>query len=148
VEHFENRLAAMDGKAMIVCMSRRIAVELYNEIAALRPAWGASRRRFRAHQGRHDRLGFGSRSTGRCIIRNKPRREDLAKRFRDRTIPSGSFSCATCGSPASTRQPAHDVRRQADARAWADAGDRARQPRVQATSPAGWWSTTSAWPTS
>ena len=39
VEHFEDRLAAMDGKAMVVCMSRRICVELYREIAALRPAW-------------------------------------------------------------------------------------------------------------
>ena len=34
VEHFETRLEAMDGKAMIVCMSRRICVELYNEIVA------------------------------------------------------------------------------------------------------------------
>ena len=39
VDHFENRLATMDGKAMIVCMSRRICVELYNEIVTLRPAW-------------------------------------------------------------------------------------------------------------
>src|SRR5437764_3296829 len=39
VEHFENRLAAMDGKAMIVCMSRRICVELYREIVALLPKW-------------------------------------------------------------------------------------------------------------
>jgi SOS-response transcriptional repressor LexA len=37
VEHFENRLEAMDGKAMIVCMSRRICVELYREIVKLRP---------------------------------------------------------------------------------------------------------------
>jgi type I restriction enzyme R subunit len=39
VDHFEKRLEALDGKAMIVCMSRRICVELYREIAALRPAW-------------------------------------------------------------------------------------------------------------
>src|SRR5690606_24180644 len=39
VEHFENRLAAMEGKAMIVCMSRRICVALYDEIVALRPDW-------------------------------------------------------------------------------------------------------------
>jgi len=39
VEHFENRLSAMDGKAMVVTMSRRIAVALYNEIVALRPQW-------------------------------------------------------------------------------------------------------------
>jgi type I restriction enzyme, R subunit len=37
VDHFENRLAAMDGKAMVVCMSRRICVELYRELVALRP---------------------------------------------------------------------------------------------------------------
>src|SRR5882724_9924240 len=39
VEHFETRLAVMEGKAMVVCMSRRICVELYREIAALRPEW-------------------------------------------------------------------------------------------------------------
>jgi type I restriction enzyme R subunit len=39
VEHFENRPATMDGKAMVVVMSRRIAVELYRELGALRPAW-------------------------------------------------------------------------------------------------------------
>src|SRR2546427_3869379 len=39
VEPFENRLATIDGKAMIVCMSRRICVELGREIAALRPQW-------------------------------------------------------------------------------------------------------------
>ena len=37
VDHFERRLEAMDGKAMIVCMSRRICVDLYNEIIKLRP---------------------------------------------------------------------------------------------------------------
>ncbi len=37
VEHFEKRLEAMIGKAMIVCMSRRICVELYREIVKLRP---------------------------------------------------------------------------------------------------------------
>src|SRR3989442_13512343 len=41
IAHFEQRLAAMDGKAMVVCMSRRICVELYREIVALRPEWHA-----------------------------------------------------------------------------------------------------------
>ena len=49
VEHFEKRLEAMDGKAMVVCMSRRIGVELYREIVALRPAWAQRGRRARAH---------------------------------------------------------------------------------------------------
>ena len=39
VRHFEDRVAAMDGKAMVVCMSRRICVALYNQIVALRPDW-------------------------------------------------------------------------------------------------------------
>jgi len=39
VTHFENRLAAMDGKAMVVAMSREICVHLYNAIVALRPEW-------------------------------------------------------------------------------------------------------------
>ena len=39
VRHFEDRVAAMDGKAMIVCMSRRICVALYNHIVTLRPDW-------------------------------------------------------------------------------------------------------------
>jgi type I restriction enzyme R subunit len=39
VSHFEQRLAAMDGKAMIVCMSRRICVELYEQIRAIGPDW-------------------------------------------------------------------------------------------------------------
>jgi type I restriction enzyme R subunit len=39
VRHFEDRVAAMDGKAMVVCMSRRICVALYQHIVALRPDW-------------------------------------------------------------------------------------------------------------
>jgi len=39
VRHFEDRVTALDGKAMVVCMSRRICVALYNQIMALRPDW-------------------------------------------------------------------------------------------------------------
>src|SRR6185437_14983077 len=39
VDHFEKRQQGMVGKGMIVCMSRRICVELYKELAALRPQW-------------------------------------------------------------------------------------------------------------
>jgi type I restriction enzyme R subunit len=83
VDHFERRLEAMDGKAMIVCMSRRICVELWREIAALRPGWDG---------GADDDKGMlkvvmtGSASDGpewQKHIRNKVRREALAKRFRD-----------------------------------------------------------------
>jgi type I restriction enzyme R subunit len=39
VRHFEARFVALDGKAMIVCMSRRICVALYDAIIKLRPDW-------------------------------------------------------------------------------------------------------------
>jgi type I restriction enzyme R subunit len=39
VDHFEQRHEAFEGKGMIVCMSRRIAVELYEEITKIRPEW-------------------------------------------------------------------------------------------------------------
>jgi type I restriction enzyme R subunit len=39
VQHYDRRLEAMEGKAMIVCMSRRICVQMYNAIVKLRPAW-------------------------------------------------------------------------------------------------------------
>jgi type I restriction enzyme R subunit len=39
VKHFEDRVAALDGKAMVVCMSRRICVALYDAIVKLRPQW-------------------------------------------------------------------------------------------------------------
>lgn len=39
VDHFENRQSVMDGKGMVVTMSRRIAVELYTELIKLRPQW-------------------------------------------------------------------------------------------------------------
>jgi type I restriction enzyme R subunit len=39
VKHFETRQEAMLGKAMVVCMSREVCVQLYNEIVKLRPSW-------------------------------------------------------------------------------------------------------------
>lgn len=42
VAHVEARFEALDGKAMVVCMSRRICVALYNAIVALRPDWHSS----------------------------------------------------------------------------------------------------------
>jgi type I restriction enzyme R subunit len=86
VEHFDKRCEAMDGKAMIVCMSRRICVELFQEIVKLRPQW----------QGSEDDLGAikvvmtGSASDPpdwQQHIRNKPRREALANRFRNPKDP-------------------------------------------------------------
>jgi type I restriction enzyme R subunit len=86
VKHFEERLEAMDGKAMVVCMSRRICVEMYDAIAALRPEWASD----------DDATGVmkvvmtGSASDKlewQRHIRNKPRREALANRFKDPADP-------------------------------------------------------------
>lgn len=39
VSHWERRFEAMNGKAMVVCMSRRICVKLYDELRRIRPDW-------------------------------------------------------------------------------------------------------------
>ncbi len=86
VEHFEKRLEAMDGKAMIVCMSRRICVELYREIVKLRPDRNATE----DERGALKVVMTGSASDPadwQPHIRNKPRREALANRFRDPKDP-------------------------------------------------------------
>ena len=82
VSHFENRLEALDGKAMVVCMSRRICIDLYRELVRLRPDW---------HHEDDDKGRVKVVMTGAADdppgwqphIRNKPRREALANRFRD-----------------------------------------------------------------
>ena len=86
VEHFETRLATMEGKAMVVVMSRRIAVELYRELVALRPAWHGDG----DDQGTLKVVMTGSASDPldwQPHIRNKKRRETLAERFRDARDP-------------------------------------------------------------
>jgi type I restriction enzyme R subunit len=86
VEHFEKRLEAMEGKAMVVCMSRRICVELYREIVKLRPEWESGD----DDQGAIKVVMTGSASDPvdwQQHIRNKSRREALANRFRDADDP-------------------------------------------------------------
>ncbi|HVM78769.1 MAG TPA: type I restriction endonuclease subunit R [Stellaceae bacterium] len=86
VAHFEARLAVMDGKAMVVCMSRRICVELYKAITALRPDWRGET----DDQGTIKVVMTGSASDPldwQPHIRNKPRREKLAERFRNAADP-------------------------------------------------------------
>ena len=86
VAHFEKRLETLEGKAMVVCMSRRICVDLFNEIARLRPAWVDAD----DLKGSMKVVMTGSASDGpewQPHIRNKPKREALAKRFRDPNDP-------------------------------------------------------------
>ena len=82
VRHFEDRVAALDGKAMVVCMSRRICVKLYDEIVALRPEWHSSDDN--AGTVKIVMTGDASDPQGwQPHIGNKSRRDLLAKRARD-----------------------------------------------------------------
>ncbi|HFE38808.1 MAG TPA: type I restriction endonuclease subunit R [Gammaproteobacteria bacterium] len=86
VQHFEDRVAAMDGKAMVVCMSRRICVELYKDIVALRPNWHSDDDK----QGVVKVVMTGNASDPQDWqphIGNKTRRENLAKRAKDPNDP-------------------------------------------------------------
>ena len=77
VAHFENRVEAMDGKAMIVCMSRRICVDLYNTLIKLRPEWAEEALKV---------VMTGSAEDGpewQKHIRSKDARRKLANRFKD-----------------------------------------------------------------
>lgn len=82
VKHFEERISVLEGKGMIVCMSRRICIELYDEIIKLRPEWHSD----------DDDKGFikvvitGSASDPKDWqkhIRNKARRKRIGENFKD-----------------------------------------------------------------
>ena len=83
VNHYEQRMEALEGKAMVVCMSRRIC---YRELVSLRPDW---------HSDDDDDGAVKVVMTGSATdpldwqphIRNKPRREALANRFRRHDDP-------------------------------------------------------------
>ena len=86
VTHFEDRVAALDGKAMVVCMSRRICVKLYDEIVKLRPDWHSAD----DNAGAVKIVMTGAASDPQewqQHIGNKARRDLLAKRARDPKDP-------------------------------------------------------------
>ena len=86
VDHFEARLEVLDGKAMVVCMSRRICVDLYRELVKLRPEWEDDD----DNKGSIKVVMTGSASDPldwQKHIRSKSRREGLANRFRNPDDP-------------------------------------------------------------
>ena len=86
VSHFEQRLEVLEGKAMVVCMSRRICIDLYRELVHLRPDWEDED----DGKGAIKVVMTGSASDPpdwQPHIRNKARREGLAQRFRDPEDP-------------------------------------------------------------
>ena len=96
VEHYERRDEAIRGKAMVVCMSRRICIDLLNAILKLRPDWASD-------EGDNEAKESGKKHVVKVVmtgsatdelswqphIRNKQARGELALRFKD---PSDPFS--------------------------------------------------------
>ena len=90
VKHFEHRQEAIEGKAMIVCMSRRICVDLHNEIVKLKPEWYSKE----DDKGIIKVIMTGSASDPlgwQEHVRTKQRRRELAERFKD---PEDPFTIA------------------------------------------------------
>ncbi len=94
VAHFEKRVEAMDGKAMIVCMSRRICVDLFNALVKLRPDWASAKdddaEAEKAKPCVVKVVMTGSADDGpdwQPHIRNKDKRRKLANRFKDSKDP-------------------------------------------------------------
>jgi type I restriction enzyme R subunit len=86
IEHFETRNITMDGKAMIVAMSRDICAHLYNEIVALRPEWHSDD----PSSGTIKIVMTGSASDKPLLqqhIYNKVTKKRLEKRFKDPNDP-------------------------------------------------------------
>lgn len=82
VGHFEDRIEALAGKGMIVCMSRAICVDLYSRITSLRPEWHSEDDK----EGAVKIVMTGSASDPldwQQHIGSKMRRDLLAKRARD-----------------------------------------------------------------
>ncbi|MFT3746139.1 MAG: type I restriction endonuclease subunit R [Pyrinomonadaceae bacterium] len=86
VTHFEKRQDVFEGKAMIVAMSRRIAVELYDQIVALRPEWHDSDKA----KGAIKVVMTASSADGPAMASHhtsKQERRELADRFKDENDP-------------------------------------------------------------
>lgn len=81
VNHYEEKSKTIDGKAMIVCMSRKICVDLYDEIIKLRPEWHSDD----VNKGKIKVVMTGTASDNERLqphIGGKFRRDTLAKRMK------------------------------------------------------------------
>ena len=131
VAHFEQRLEALEGKAMVVCMSRRICIELYRELAHLRPHWqhaeddkGCLKVVMTGSAADPARLAAAHSQQGQA-----GRAGQAIPQFY-RPAPDGTGP-RHVADRLRRPQPAHHVRGQADAGPRTDAGHRPRQPGLQ-----------------
>lgn len=86
VDHWERRLEIIDGKALIVCMSRRICVDLYRELTRVRPGWDSPK----DEEGALKVVMTGSASDPVAFhphVRGKARQKEIEKRFKDPDDP-------------------------------------------------------------
>lgn len=93
IAHFETRTAILEGKAMIVTMSRDICVDLFDEIIALRPHWAGSRLdndTYNPEDGTIRIVMTGSASDREHLqphLYTKRQKKRLEKRFKDPQDP-------------------------------------------------------------
>ena len=149
VAHFEERIEALDGKAMVVCMSRRICIDLYRQLVRLRPDWH--------HEDDDEEGSLKVVMTGAASdppgwqehIRNKARREALANRFRDAEDPFRMVLVRDMWLTGFDAPSLHTM--------YVDKPMRGHglmqaigpgQPGVQGQARPAWWSITWAWPMS
>lgn len=93
VQHFEARLQMLDGKAMIVCMSREICVNMFRALTSIRPAWAGSVQ----DNGTYDpkdgsvRIVMTSSASDPQAMQahsySKMQKKELEKRFKDANDP-------------------------------------------------------------
>ncbi len=90
IRHFELKQSVMEGKAIIVCMSRRICVELHNKIKKLKPDWYHKE----DNKGKIKIIMTGSADDGKewqQHIRTKQKRKEMAELFKN---PDSDFKIA------------------------------------------------------
>ncbi len=97
VKHFETRTESLDGKAMIVCMSRDICVSLFDKLITLRPDWAGTRREKKGQDIGYNpedgaiRIVMTGAATDRKAIQDhiftKQEKKRLEKRFKDPADP-------------------------------------------------------------
>jgi type I restriction enzyme R subunit len=82
INHYEEKSKTIDGKAMVVCMSRRICADLYEEIIKIRPDWHSDD----VNKGKIKVVMTGSAADTEKLqqhVGGKQRRDTLSKRMKD-----------------------------------------------------------------